>query len=59
MKAELKAREISYGRNTYRFNGKYWFVHAFGTTVFRQNTPHWSWIQIDEEKVPKEVRNMV
>ena len=37
-------------------NGKV-FVYQFGTTILRQNTPHYSLIELPQDKMKKEFKD--
>ena len=36
-------------------NGKV-FVYQFGTTIYRQNTPHYSWYELKQEAMKTEFK---
>ena len=59
MKAKIISKVASYGKQTWRINsdGSYSGL-AFGTFGPNQS-PHFSWIGVSEEKVPLEVKEVL
>ena len=58
MRAVVTTKTIQYGKQIYRLNNdKSYSIMAFGSTWHNQNIG-WHWINIPEDKVPKEVKNL-
>lgn len=59
LKPKIISKTAAYGNQRWRINpdGSY-SVLAFGTTAPNQ-TPHWSWIYVLEEKVPLEIKEIL
>ncbi len=59
--ARLIEQTISYNGVSFKFNGRNWFVQTFGFHISNPNasSPSYRWYEIDENKIPKEVKKLV
>jgi len=57
---KVVSKTIRYGKQHWRLNAdESWSVLAFGVFSPRDTTPRYGWISVSEEKVPKDVKDMV
>lgn len=50
---------VEYKGNAVKIENGRVFVRAFGTTIYRQNTPHWTWQEVPKDKMKDDFRRFL